>query len=86
MADCTKCASANTCERVWKGAVNPTCVGYMPIRTNGDRIRQMPDEELAEWLYHLFDCTDCLEEHGYCRDNDGSCKRRWLDWLRKESG
>lgn len=49
--------------------------------TNGDRIRQMTDEELAE----LFDkCADCQ----MCIDNPSKCKMECIDgymqWLKQE--
>lgn len=50
--------------------------------TNADRIRAMPDEELAEFLYNAWDnaawCSDkrCTE--------DDSCLPCWLKWLREE--
>ena len=51
------------------------CKGFVPM-TNGDRIRAMSDEELAEVLMKqcsgrvcpLKNCFDC-----------------WLDWLREEA-
>ena len=49
-------------------------------RTNGDRIRQMTDEELAEMLFRDR-CDMCA--HGACRLDDG-CKEGVFEWLRKE--
>ena len=49
--------------------------------TNADRIRQMSDEELAEWLNdHNFNCppVDCPGE-----DNCVDC---WIGWLKQEAG
>ena len=51
MADCNQCRFASSCTRVWKGRKNPMCVGFKPIKTQGDDIRHMNDEELAEFLY-----------------------------------
>ena len=54
--------------------------------TNGERIRQMTDEELAEWLdtvigsCNLNDCKYC-PMYGACTDVPISMLR----WLRKEA-
>ena len=74
MADCTKCASAPSCVRVWKGEDNPTCVGYLPIRTRIDWIRSMTAEELADFLR-----THPWNAHGMIYADD-----RLIDWLRQE--
>ena len=54
--------------------------------TNADRIRAMTDEELAERLAILTDCVNCpcRDPHDQCDTADGSCKKQWLDWLKKE--
>ena len=44
--------------------------------TNADRIRNMTDEELAEYFSDLIKDT---QEHEYCDDVSD-----WLDWLQKE--
>lgn len=50
-------------------------------RTNGDRIRAMSDEELAEKFF-LFPCVHVLDDKVICKD-DG-CKKCWMRWLREE--
>lgn len=60
---------------------------YAPM-TNADKIRNMSDEELAEFLVGLnehclagigkVDCSSC---NGYCEDN---CKRMTTNWLQSE--
>lgn len=48
--------------------------------TNGDKIRQMTDEEIARWLYS-YDCCNCR----YVQDDlCGTGKNAWLDWLKQE--
>lgn len=56
--------------------------------TNADRIRNMTDEELAEFLtgdvLTVVDCCDCDEpenEYGSCI---GDCKKHYLKWLQAE--
>ena len=53
--------------------------------TNAERIRNMTDEELAEFIaiQHTECCyckivTDCFEQ------NDGDCSKAWLEWLKQE--
>ena len=53
-----------------------------PPKTNGDRIRQMTDEELAEFLDELSGCRLCDGyKRGIC-NND--CLKGHVAWLRKE--
>ena len=54
-------------------------------KTNAERIRNMTDEELAEFIaiQHTECCyckivTDCFEQ------NDGDCSKAWLEWLKQE--
>ena len=50
--DCSTCGISDGCERVWKNPDAPvTCVSRTPPKkTNGDRIRAMTDEDLADFL------------------------------------
>lgn len=52
-----------------------------PKKTNGDRLREMNDEELAELLDNS-QCAHCAYEEG-CDDN-AECSRGILEWLRKK--
>ena len=58
---------------------------FRKFPTNADRIRQMTDEELAEWLIDWDN-----EGHDYCIDpcvsHDGyyDCKYCLVEWLKKE--
>lgn len=56
-------------------------------KTNGDKIRRMTDEELAEWILEKDDnweniCKQCKTDT-YCED-DIDCKIAILNWLQKE--
>ena len=46
---------------------------------NGDAIRSMTDEELAEWVTYLH-CPH-YEDYDYSCDD---CEKCWLDWLKEE--
>lgn len=55
--------------------------------TNADRIRNMPDEELAELLFNKSRCDNCFAN---CNDKDNcpslsSCYSRHLKWLESEA-
>lgn len=50
--------------------------------TNGDKIRQMTDEELADFLDELAGCRLCDDyKRGIC---NGRCLKGHVAWLRKE--
>ena len=50
-----------------------------PKRTNGDRIRAMTDEELAEFLAEYR----CTHKAPHCME--ANCAQCWLEWLRQEA-
>jgi len=60
-------AMRNLCKRNGFDAFSPV--------TNADKIRQMSDEELAEWLENI----DTAFEEGTVVMTNG-----WLDWLKQE--
>lgn len=56
-------------------------------QTNADRIRNMSDEELAEFMSENTSCYYCKVQ---CEDRpnsptESSCNFRWLDWLQSEA-
>ena len=54
--------------------------------TNGDKIRQMGDEELWYWLDDLGNVCMCGFYHDRARCNNyKSCRDCWLDWLAEEA-
>ena len=67
------------------GYIKPQCECEEAM-TNADKIRNMSDEELAEWLYktiyhtanNLFKCENIPVNK--CKD----CKKCYLDWLQTE--
>ena len=56
------------------------CGGYKTM-SQGDRIRSMTDEELAEWLNGFSECLipndDCLDKY---------CNNCVLKWIKSEVG
>lgn len=56
-------------------------------QTNAERIRNMSDEELAEFMSENTSCYYCKVQ---CEDRpnsptESSCNFRWLDWLQSEA-
>ena len=52
------------------------------VLTNGDRMRAMPDEELAK----VMSVGCCGGESGYCIENEygeANCIDCWLTWLKQ---
>ncbi len=52
--------------------------------TNGERIRKMSDEELAEFLDDYDDCEHCTAREETC-NNGIFCYEGVLDWLKQEA-
>lgn len=80
---CTK-YSDDDCES-WR--VLGPCTAETP--SNGDKIRRMTDEELAEWIETIADCRMCKIDEGHCSggglNSRASCMIKWLDWLQQEA-
>lgn len=58
--------------------------------TNGERVRSLSDDELADFLdkAHNFPCEVCCNNLSRCRRNNAPepiCKYHFLDWLKEES-
>ena len=79
---CKKCKRSDVCDYVWKNTENPVCVSYTPIQTNGDVVRGMTDEELAEQIADEWCDLVCGHENDYCA---GNCKEKILAWLKQEA-
>lgn len=64
--------------------VRATIPEVKPI-TNGDRIRAMSDEELADWLGVYCNGQTAQEVGKPCVSGMGSCEECWLDWLKQDA-
>lgn len=53
----------------------------LKIMTNGDLIRKMTDEKLAENI-SFVDCSKCPLHNTNC---GGHCKKKFLEWLKQEA-
>ena len=61
-------------------------VTYHVVVTNGDRVRSMCDEDLAEFIGAFCDCKDgdCPITTTPYNCNASGCKGAWLKWLKEE--
>ena len=65
---------------------NEPCCRCDNRKTNADRIRNMSDEELAEFLAYNAYCEECyVEEDDSCCYPGGTCKQKHLEWLQSEA-
>ena len=54
--------------------------------TNADRIRNMSDEELAEFLAYNAYCEECyVKKDDSCCYPDGTCRQKHLEWLKSKA-
>lgn len=69
------------------GTANEKLMGGLRKTTNADRIRAMTDEELAEWITELTDCTvyPHTRKDAPCVSIGQTCAASWLDWLKQEA-
>ena len=77
---CDNCTKYNDCS-TGSGLTWP-CGAYVPkVTTNADRIREMSDEELRNWLFQR-DCKNIAAflQHGGAGVMDAA---QLLDWLRQ---
>ena len=55
-------------------------------KTNAERIRNMTDDELAEFLAYNAYCEECyVKKDDSCCYPDGTCKQKHLEWLQSEA-
>lgn len=90
--ECKSCKNArkgryeypcNCCKRIW---IHET--DRFEPQTNADRIRNMTDDELAEFMtgdaLRTINCCDCDEPESKYGSCIGDCKNPWLKWLQAE--
>lgn len=75
------------CQHNGNSRDNEPCCRCDSKQTNADRIRNMLDEELAEFMSENTSCYYCKVQ---CEDRpnsptESSCNFRWLDWLQSEA-
>ena len=90
MTLCTFCKNNDDCIVTNMDLIRGNCTYYTPL-TNADRIRAMPDEELAaEMSVRLSeDCLMCPVLQADCpvwESKDIECGQAMLQWLRSPAG
>lgn len=85
------------CRSCYKQQIDEECVVhgclYMPKKTitNGDRIRSMSDDELAEFILNdLANCYNTCKNYtdigyGGCISSRDDCKKGIDSWIKEES-
>ena len=86
---CIYCTDDLKCTKYTDDKVTSFCV-LGPCKdekpSNGDKIRAMSDEQLAEWLSQFSSCGDCpVRPAGLCAffKSHEWCSIHWLEWLKK---
>lgn len=85
---CVHRTAEGICKKFSVDGVLSYCVdGPCPdeVITNGDRIRSMSDEELAEWLtYPVCAYADCYKRCPALPENNrAKCDENILEWLQQ---
>ena len=52
--------------------------------TNADRIRQMTDEELAEWFARHMRCEICVNKNKPIGCSQKGCRKYALEYMKQE--
>lgn len=86
--DCNECAEVHKQLAEWLIELKQRReveIGEKP-KTNGDRIRHMTDEELAEWLCGEanYSCNICIRQNEKSSCFNYSCEECITKWLKQE--
>ena len=78
--------SCTTYAKLMSDNIPNTVVGYVPPikKTNAERIRNMNDEELAEWAMRGLFFPRCPVVRCPTVEDCKDCKDCWLLWLKEE--
>ena len=81
--DCEECAAEHEQLAEWLTELKQRREAEItaPPKSNGDRIRQMTDEELAAVLR----CNSCLYQNMKSECESSDCEYGIISWLRKEA-
>lgn len=85
---CGKCRKYMVAKKFWCLAVSPeheACPDFeQRVITNGDKIRQMSNEDLADCFGIHAMCDFCPAESAACQKGNAdikNCRQSWLDYL-----
>ena len=86
---CKKCGGISGWDSYFQSWVCTRCGDMVQKRiTNGDKIRQMKDDELANFIWRMVDCKKCMRLFGTekCLTTPSlMCKEVWYHWLKDEA-
>ena len=88
LSDMLSNADSHTCncQHNSNSRENEPCCKCDSRQTNAERIRNMTDDELAEFLAYNAYCEECyVKKDDSCCYPDGTCKQKHLEWLKSES-
>ena len=85
MKTCGECKNfQEVCDFVTQTTNAEECMNFeKKARTNGDKIRQMSNKELADYLSST-DVNACMKDRDYCKEETWKCDKCWLEWLNSE--
>lgn len=81
---CTECPEYNECSKKYNLTIKRRrCpkAKEEKVVTNGDNLRAMSNEQLAEWLCLAYGCTGNCPGIELCVAGDGKCNgiKKWLN-------
>ena len=80
---CSDCKNKN-CPEEMPDPNSAACKHFKGDKiTNGDLIRQMSNEELADYLSST-DVNACMKDRDYSKEETWKCDKCWLEWLNSE--
>lgn len=83
MVDCKTCGAKNCDIRGWTDDPEiATCYAYRPM-TNGDKIRNMTDEELCDFILEKRENGSCFNNRCYVHDPNKGCDDCTMEWLKQ---
>ena len=82
---CGECKHYTECNWVTPDVIADNCEDFeLKIITNGDKIRQMSNEDLADRFGIHAMCDFCPAESAACQKGNANiknCRQAWLDYL-----
>lgn len=85
--DCEECAAEHEQLAEWLTELKQRREAEItaPPKSNGDRIRQMTDEELAEWFAPHMKCGICANKNNPIGCTQKECIKYALEYMKKEA-
>ena len=81
---CKSCHNFNVDERPCKWCIDGDLWDKKIVKTNADNVREMSDDELADFIEEACCPPEMMWKPPYECDKD-MCTKCWLDWLLAEA-